>query len=187
MVLSMLKIKRHYTAIAEQLRLEPEEIEKTDIAKDNYRNRVIIPIQSVNKSSIRALRYARTISNNAIAFNISTDEEAGKKLQEKYNMLKTDIPLVIKYSPYRRVVEPLLEFIKSEEYHYQKGDMITVVLPKFTVRKWWHNILHNHTWIFIEKELLKHKHIVVATMPLQLKDDDIVEMPIEFDRKVKKK
>ena len=34
------------------------------------------------------------------------------------------------------------------------------------------NIMHNNTTRNIEKELLKHKHIVVSIMPLQLKDDD---------------
>jgi hypothetical protein len=89
-------------------------------------------------------------------------------------MLKTDIPLIVKYSPYRKVVEPLLEFIKSAEYEYKKGDIITVVLPQFTVRRWWHKFLHNQTRVYIEKELLKHKHIVVATIPLQLIDDELV-------------
>lgn len=83
--------------------------------------------------------------------------------------------MIVKYSPFRRIVEPLLKFIESEEYNYKKGDMITVILPQFIVRKRWHNILHNKTRVYIEKELLKHKHIVVATMPLQLHDDDDIE------------
>lgn len=34
-------------------------------------------------------------------------------------MLNTDIPLIVKYSPFRRIVEPLLKFIESEEYNYK--------------------------------------------------------------------
>jgi len=86
----------------------------------------------------------------------------------------TNIPLIVKYSPFRKVVEPLLKFIESAEYEYKKGDMITVILPQFTVKRWWHNFLHNQTRVFVERELLKHKHIVVAVMPLQLKDDKLV-------------
>ncbi|WHE07373.1 hypothetical protein PGH24_01005 [Thermoanaerobacterium thermosaccharolyticum] len=134
-----------------------------------------MPIESINKASIRALRYARTISDYVIAFNVSIDEESGEKIKKRYALLNTDIPLIVKYSPFRRIVEPLLKFIESEEYNYKKGDMITVILPQFIVRKRWHNILHNKTRVYIEKELLKHKHIVVATMPLQLHDDDDIE------------
>jgi amino acid transporter len=170
-----LKIKRHYLAVAEQLRIQPEELELLDLSKDVYRNHVIVPIESVNKASIRALRYAKTISDNIVAFNVATNEETELKFKEKWNLLHTDIPLIVKYSPYRKVLEPLLDFIESyEEHNYTRGDMITVILPQFSVRNWWQFILHNQSRIFIMKELLKHKHIVIATMPLQLKQDQVV-------------
>jgi amino acid transporter len=175
LVFMMLKINKHYRAVAKQLRVSPEDLQSIKISENHYRNRVIVPIESVNKASIRALRYARTISDHVIAFNVSIDEESGEKIKKRYALLDTDIPLIVKYSPFRRIVEPLLKFIESEEYNYKKGDMITVILPQFVVRKRWHNILHNKTRVYIEKELLKHKHIVVATMPLQLHDDDDIE------------
>jgi len=170
----MLKVKKHYVAVKKQLRLAPKELAEIDVDNSAYVNRVIIPIESVNRSSVRALRYAMTISNNVVAFSVQTNDEEENELKSKYLKLNTGIPLIVKYSPYRRVVEPLLKFIESAEYEYEKGDMITVVLPQFTVKRWWHSILHNHTRIFVQRELLKHKHIVVAVMPLKLKDDDEV-------------
>lgn len=174
LIITMLKIKKHYIAVSKQLRVAPEELSTIDIKSDTYRNRVIVPIESINKASIRALRYAKTISDNVAAFTVSIDEESGRKIRERFNMLNTDIPLIIKYSPFRKVVDPLLKFIESAEYDYKKGDMITVILPQFSVKKWWTQVLHNHTRFYIERELLKHKHIVVSVMPLQLKDDDYV-------------
>ena len=174
MIFLMLKVKKHYTALLKQLKITPDELKEVSIPRDVYRNRVIVPIESINKASIRALRYARTISDNVVAFNVSIDEEQGKKVNERYNMVDTDIPLIIKYSPFRKVVEPLLMFIESAEYDYQKGDIITVILPQFVVKRWWNNVLHNGTRSTIEKQLIKHKHIVICTMPLQMKDDDIV-------------
>jgi amino acid transporter len=171
----MLKIKKHYLAVAEQLKLQPEEFETLDLSKATYRNHVIVPIESVNKASIRALRYAKTISGNVVAFNIAINEEAEIKFKEKWGLLHTDIPLIVKYSPYRKVVAPLLEFIESyEEHNYVKGDMLTVILPQFSVRAWWQVFLHNQSRLFIMRALLKHKHIVIATMPLQLKSDEAV-------------
>jgi hypothetical protein len=174
LVIMIFKVNKHYKAVNLQLKLRPEEIETFDINQAVYRNRVIVPIESVNRSSLRALRFAKTISDNIIAFSVVIDEADAKKIKEKFDALNTDIPLVIKYSPFRRVVEPMLKFIDSTEYDYQHGDMITVILPQFAVKKWWHKILHNNTRYFIEKELLKHKHIVVSVMPLQLRDDDFV-------------
>lgn len=175
MIFLMLKVKKHYSAIGKQLRITNEELENVHIKHNTYRNRVIVPIAGINRASIRALRYAATISDNVVAFNVAVDEEDAKKVKEKFQLLDSDIQLIIKYSPFRRVVYPLLKYIDSTEYDYQKGDIITVILPQFVVKTWWNKILHNQTRIFIERELLKHyKHIVVSTMPLQMKDDDKV-------------
>jgi amino acid transporter len=171
LIFLMLRVKRHYTAVAKQLRIPDETFATLDISKDHYRNRVIVPMDSITQASVRALRFAKTISDNVTAFSVATDEESETKLRTRWNKLHTDIPYIIKYSPYRRVVEPLLEFIKSAEYDYRKGDMITVILPQFSVHKLWNRLLHNRTRIYIERQLLKHKHIVVAVMPFQLKDD----------------
>lgn len=173
MITIMLKVKKHYTAVRKQLRITPEELDTIDIEHSKYTNRVIVPISSINKSSIRALRFAKTISDNVVAFCVATDDEFGKEIKEKYKKIKTDIPLIVKYSPFRKVVDPLLKFVESAEYEYEKGDMITVIVPQFTVKRWWHRFLHNQSRVYIERELLKHKHIVVAVMPLQLKDDDL--------------
>ena len=174
LVLMFLRIKKHYVALAKQLDIKASDLKNYNIEQHCYRNHVIVPVESINQSSLRALRFAKTISDKVVAFNISIDENHANKLKEKYALLETDIPLIVKYSPFRKVISPLLKFIESAEYDYEKGDMITVVLPQFIVKSWWQNIVHNNTSYFIKRELLKHKHIVVATMPLQLKDDKYV-------------
>ena len=121
MVFLMLRVKRHYTAVAKQLRIPDETFATLDISKDHYRNRVIVPMDNINQASIRALRFAKTISDNVTAFSVAIDEEAENKLRTRWNKLQTDIPYIIKYSPYRKVVEPLLEFIKSAEYDYRRA------------------------------------------------------------------
>ena len=165
-------IKRHYVAVATQLHFSPEELETLDLSRDTYRNHVIVPIDTINRASVRALRYAKTISNNAIAFNVAINEESAQKIKERWEGLHTDIPLIVKYSPYRKIHEPLIDFIASySEHSYSSGDMITVILPQFSVKTWWHIFLHNQTRFFIEHDLLKNEHIVVSIMPLHLKRD----------------
>jgi len=167
----MMCIKNHYDSVACQLRIEDEELNSI-ISKDGlYNTRIIVPIESINRASVRALRYAKSISSNVTAFNVSIDEEREQILRKRYDKLNIGIPLIVHYSPYRKIVEPLLEFIDSAEYDRKKGDIITVILPQFMVTKWWHKILHNQTRLYVEKELLKYNHIVVATMPFQLKED----------------
>jgi amino acid transporter len=178
MIYCMLRIKKHYFAIAKQLKINDDVLENFDLENIRYRNRVIVPIESVNRASVRAIRYAKTISDNITVFSVVLDKEKEKKLREGYAKLHTDIPLIVWTSPYRRIVDPLLKFIESEEYKYEGGDIITVLLSEFTVKKPWQRILHNQTRLFISRELLKHKHIVVATIPLQLKNDnEVIKSP----------
>jgi len=174
LVIAMLKVKKHYNSVAKQLKMELTDIETADIDSFRYRNRVIVPIESLNKASIRALKYARTISDHVVAFNVSIDIESGENIKKNFALLHTDIPLQVQYSPYRKIVEPLLEYLESEEYSYKKGDMITVILPEFVVNKTWQRILHNDSGKHLSSQLLQYKHIVVARMPLHLKGDGLL-------------
>ena len=170
LIFLMLKVKKHYIDVSNHLRVPSEAIEEGRIPNDIYVNHVIVPVESINRASLRALKYARSISDNIIAFNVSIDEEHGTKVKERFDSLNTGIPMIIKYSPYRKIVGPLIEFIQSEEYGITKGNIITVVLPEFVVEKWWQRLLHNQTGKYVSRQLLKHKGIVIATIPLQLKE-----------------
>lgn len=166
-VLAMLKIKGHYSSVKEQLKVNPKEI--TIDVKSHYDNKVIVLLESINKASVRGIKYALTISDNVRVFSVVLNEEQEQKLRKNFDDLDVDVPLTIMYSPYRKIVKPLLEYIKSEEYDYKKGEMITVIMPHFSVKKKRFAVLHNHTQLLVERELLKHKHIVVADLPFQLK------------------
>jgi amino acid transporter len=179
LVFLMYKTKKHYDSVKTQLKLSEEDYHIFNKVNLFYRNHIIVPIESINQASIRALRYALSISEkpNIRAFTVAIDEEAAQLLKEQYKKFQIGIPLKIVYSPYRKILEPLLAYIESEELGLRPGEMVTVVLPKFKVKKWWHNIMHNNTTRSIEKELLKHRQIVVSIIPLQLEDDNISEIP----------
>lgn len=166
-VFAMLRVKSHYSSVREQLRVNPKEI--TIDVKSHYDNKVIVLLESINKASVRGIKYALTISDNVRVFSVVLNEEQEQKLRKNFKDLDVDVPLKIMYSPYRKIVGPLLEYIKSEEYDYKKGEMITVIMPHFSVKKKRFALLHNHTQLLVERELLKHKHIVVADLPFQLK------------------
>jgi len=173
MTYGMTRIRKHYNSVREQLRLDWENYKPPESSSGIYRDHIIVLIAGVNKSSLRAMKYARTIAGDTadvVCFSVTTTRKDSEALRAKYKQLKSDIPLVIKYSPYRKIYEPLLAYIDSRELKREEGDLITVVLPNFIVTRPWQRILHNNARKRIERELLKHKHITVALMPLQLKD-----------------
>jgi hypothetical protein len=110
----MLRIKSHYIMVAKQLDIPNEMLGHINLAPD-YSNHVIIPVSSLNMMVVKALRYARSISPNVEVFHVETYEGEADKLKKKWQQLNTDIPLVIKQSPYREVIGPLTDYIFSEE------------------------------------------------------------------------
>jgi len=45
-----------------------------------------------------------------------------KKLLERWEEYGIDIPIVVKKSPYRNLIGPLVKFIESEEFVVMPGD-----------------------------------------------------------------
>lgn len=164
LIFAMLKVKSHYSEIARQLSLISDELP----GKVEVRH-IIVPIDTLNKASFKALNYARCLSNDVVAFHTSVNDECSEKLKQKWTDYGIQVPLVIKSSPYRDIVSPLLAFIKSEEHASKSGDLVTVVMPQFIVRNWWHNILHNQTALIIKRRLMKDRNIAVITVPFVLK------------------
>jgi len=160
----MLVIKKHYLEVARQLKLSIYEKPKA-INLAEQKRYVIVPIDTLNKSFLKALNYARTISDNIIVFHVSVDDEATEKLRKKWYEYNVGIPIIVRKSPYRHIVGPLVKYIESEEYAAGPMDTITVVIPQFVVTKWWGNILHNQTSLFIKTMLLKRRNIAIITIP----------------------
>lgn len=168
-VLGMKLIRKHYNNIAYELSLNKELIEKENKAVE-VKDFVIVPIESLNRASLKSLNYAKHLCDEKriVALHVTTDMEEAKKLQEKWKACKISIKLVVKYSPYRDIVNTLVKYVESQEHESNPGDIITVVISKFIVRNWWENIFHNQTSVILRHELLKDRHIAVVTVPFVL-------------------
>jgi hypothetical protein len=166
LVVAMKITKNHYDDVSRQLRLEPDEVQhETEIIE--VKKHVIVLIGALTKPSLKAINYARRLANdrNIVAFTVSIDQERSNALREKWKQCGMRVPLVIKYSPFREIVSPLMKYIESEEHDSRPGDMITVVMPQFVVSKAWQNIYHNQMGFIIRQKLLRDRHIAVVTVP----------------------
>lgn len=165
----MKQTKEHYDGFARQLKLNPdnvvEELEVIAVQKH-----VIVLVSSLNKASLKAISYARDFceGKNIVAFHVSLSIEESRKIKEKWLECDLDIPLIVKYSPYRELINPLVSYVESEENQYSLGDMITIVMPQFVTSTWWHNIYHNQTANAIRKRLLRDRHVAVISVPFVL-------------------
>lgn len=180
-ILVQMRIKHHYNKVANGLSISQLNLKKLNL-RIRYTHTVIVPIASLNKAVIGALKYAQSISDNVIALNISTDMEAMEKLKQRWSELDTDITLVTKYSPYRAVITPLLQNIVSIADKASENEKVTVIVPQFITHGQFGKVLHNHTSFFIRETLLKNNNIIVSTFPYHLSDEEMAEA----NKKIKK-
>ena len=150
-------IHRHYQHVADQLTLE--HADHQEIAPS--RQIVIVPIGSLNKSSLRALNFARSIAKDSVALRIFYEPHEVEEFRKEWARWGDRTPLIFLESPYRSFNEPLLAYIA--ELHRQDPDAyVTIVLPEFIPAHWWEHFLHNQT------ALLFRKNTVVVDVPYHL-------------------
>ena len=155
------RIRVHYDRVAAQLSLEgqpPPIHEKTHL--------VVVPVASLHRGTLEAIEYARSLGVPAEAVHVIANEAEWEALQRKWKEFEPDIPLVALPSPYRSLVEPLVEYVREQRDEYAR---VSVVIPEFVVSHWWEEALHNQSAIQLDLALRRMLHVSVVNFRYQLK------------------
>ena len=163
MVILMMKIHNYYVSVAEQLSVTSCEFNQPEFKHHS----VIIPISGVQQAVIKAVKYAKAISDDISALYVCIDQAEAESVRAKWDRHCMGVRLVIVDSPYRSIKEPLLNYIDEVQKRHKDG-VITVILPEFVPSTWWHHLLHNQTAIFIKGVLLFKKGVVSTSVPFHL-------------------
>lgn len=155
--------RRHYDSVAAQLSLATMPVDTTP-----HGHTVIVPIGGVHRAVIEALRYASALSPDVRAVYVNVNPEGLAALKRDWPQWGSHVKLVVLQSPYRSMTEPLLEYI-DRMVEENPDDYITVVLPEFVVRHWWHHLLHNQSALALKAALLFRPRVVSTSVPFHLK------------------
>ena len=170
MVKTFKQIKSHYMDMAEQLHLPVSELNPDIEANLKIgKNIVIMPIASPTLLVAETMKYAKSISTDILVINVVTDEATGQKNQVKWQNWNPGVELITIYSPYRMVNRPILNFINEVASKKNPEDFITVLIPEFETKKWWHRVLHNQTGFILRTLLILKENVIVTTIPFHLK------------------
>ena len=162
LVMLFMAIRRHYADVAGQLSLDgyggPPPMEHT----------VLVLAGDLHKGVIHALQYARTLSPSVKGVYVELDPEKTRRLEEKWIKWGMGVPLVVLSSPYRSLLQPLLEYL-DHLLALGENHMVTIVIPEFVTKHWWQHLLHNQTAFLIKGTLLFRKNVVVTDVPYHLR------------------
>lgn len=157
MVSVFLAVRRHYQNIVSQL--SPKAI---DLIRPHH-HKVLIPLSTFHKGTVKSIIYAKSISKEVQAVYIAINPERTEKIKDIWSEWGLDIPLIILETPYRSVVQPLVDYI--DQLQSEDPEMlITVVMPEFVPAKWWQQMLHNQSALLIRGTLMFKKGVVVTSV-----------------------
>jgi amino acid transporter len=159
LVLLLLAIHRHYTAVQDSLVLE-----RLDEPLAATRPPVVlVPVGRLDKAAVQAIGFARSISPTVKAVHIATSDESAKEFRERWEHWAGKVPLDVIESPYRALVPPLLSYIDSIDKRDDRP--ITVVLASFVPHTWWEWLLHSQNSIRLKASLLFRPNTIVIDVP----------------------
>ena len=163
LVLGFYAVHRHYASLAQDLSLE-----HYGQPPPSKRHRVIMPVSAIHQGTLEALDYASSLSDDVTVIHISIDPEQTEKLRHKWSWWGKGARLVVIESPYRTFLEPFLEYVNELCSILQPNERLTIVVPQFIPRHWWHNLLHTQTAFWLRFMLLNKKGIVITEVPYQV-------------------
>ncbi len=140
------------------------------------KHHALVLVSSLHAGVVQALAYARLISGNrveALTVDLGSDgfheSPAIQKLRADWAYYGMGVPLRSVPSPYRRIVEPILEEV--DRFRLAEPEVcLTVILPEFVTPKWWQRILHNQMAFRIKAMLMQKPGVIVTSVRMHLPD-----------------
>jgi amino acid transporter len=161
LVFVFVETKRHYDHVAAQLSLSGM------TRQPRRKNTVLVPISGIQRAVIEAIEYASSLSDDVRAIYVDVDPGGTEQIRRQWEKWGRGIQLVILASPYRSLMEPLLEYIQQVDAE-APDDYVTIVLPEFVPARWWHHLLHNQRALLIKAALLFKPNTIVTSVPFHL-------------------
>lgn len=163
LMILMLSIHKHYSAIGKELYLE--EYKPYYNQGGVTSTQCILLVHDINKPFLKAINYANSISSNITALHVCRHPEHAQELRAQWEKLEIPYELKIIETPYRDIIHPLDEYLWQREKELKHGETISVIMIKFISAHLFDKILHNQTAYIFSQHLSKHKNISTVILP----------------------
>jgi len=131
---------------------------------------------------MRALAYAKATRPNVLeAVLVDADIVSATNIMEEWDERGIDVPLKVLYSPYREIIRPIVQYVRSIRDANPRG-VVAVYIPEYVVGRWWEQTLHNQTALRLKSRLLFTPGVMVISVPFQLHSSVIARQKAERAR-----
>ena len=157
-------IGRQYDAQEEELRVREDGV----LPGPHREQRVIIPVNGINRAVVQAVNFGRSVAPDVRAVYVTDDLEEADALRERWERQLPDVPLVIVESPFRAVISPVVAYLDILDQAWppdKEAPVTIVVLPEYIAKHWWDRVLYNQTAKRLKAALVGREHTVIADVP----------------------
>jgi hypothetical protein len=175
MILLMRAVNRHYVDVTHETALD-----RPIVSAEITEPIVVLPIDRWSRITEKAVCFALSMSSDIRCIHVLlTDEtdqfcdEWEQKIAAPLRASGKPVPrLVTVRSPYRYILQPVVDYVLSveSETNFKK---VCVIVPELVVRHWWENLLHNRRADLLKVMLLMrgNRRIIVINIPWYLERD----------------
>ncbi len=163
------RTRSHYVHVAQEIRCaRPLDLQPRQSPV------VVIPMKDWTIVTEQALRLGLSLSPEVIALHISTDADDAARLKESWRQYvmgplstagATQPRLMVLLSPYRRLLNPLMDYIHQLKLAYPERT-IAVLIPELVESRWYEYLLHNQRATYLKAALLLRGDPDVAVINL---------------------
>lgn len=163
MVFVFFRIHNHYQRVAKFLSLPWKKVELAGYPS----MKTLILIDDVNTGTLRMVKFAKTLGHPWQALHVNFNEERAIAVQKKWHEMIGDNELVFLYSPYRMLLEPVIDYIAAERVKNPEG-VIHIITGQLVVRGTFGPLLHSKNARGLYDELQKIERVIVTAVPYHL-------------------
>jgi amino acid transporter len=172
MIVFMNMVKRHYMRVDREISLD-RPIQPAQLQEPI----VVVPIDRWSRITEKALSFALSMSNDIRCLHVQVADEPDEICRDwdKFvaDPLRAAGKCVPKFeilqSPYRYVLQPMVDYILKAEKE-SEARKVCVLVPELVVLHWWDNLLHNRRANLLKAILLLRgtRRIIVINIPWYL-------------------
>ncbi|WNM25713.1 APC family permease [Demequina capsici] len=178
LVVLMRSISTHYARMREDVRLTPDD--RSDALPSSTHG--VVLVAQLHRPAMRALAVAKAARHARLeAVAVAIDRTAAAQLQREWGRRRMGMPLIVLDSPFRDLVGPVLEYVRSL-HRESPRDVVVVYVPEYVVGRWWERFLHNKASQRLRDQLLSVPNVVVSAVPWQLESARVRSAQVRASR-----
>jgi amino acid transporter len=161
LVFVLRSINNHYRSVSKQLSMEGYR------PAQGVRQHVLVLVPDIHRGVIPALQLGRSMSTDTRAIHVSIDPNREARVKERWTLYSRGMPLTILQSPFRSLVDPVVEHVQELRKRDPQG-MVIIIIPEFEPRGWWPKFLHGHAGLALAVKLHFIPGVVVVNVPYHI-------------------